>query len=195
MARAMRPRSLAVIAGQRAADAMWGIPESPEFSSVQRLMNEFQAHAAHEERWLSSYQEIAKQTSDPQIRFLLGLIVADEERHHELTARMISKLKDELAWTRSTTIPHRAGESGESVKRLLASVEDFLDAERKAIKEYERLKKESRSFHRNVFGLLYTTMIHDSHKHIDILEFLRRKLKQGRHSPGRRTARAVRNSS
>ena len=187
MTRAMRPRSLEVIAGQRAEDAMWGIPESPEFSSVQRLMNEFQAHAAHEERWLSSYQEIAKETSDPQIRFLLGLIVADEERHHELTARMISKLKDELAWTRSTTIPRRAGASGETAKRLLTSVENFLDAERKAIKEYEGLKKESQGLYRNVFALLYTTMIHDSHKHMEILKFLRLKLKDRNSTQKRRS--------
>src|SRR6266511_784549 len=101
MARAMRPKALEVIARQRPEDAMWGIPESPEFSSVQRLMNEFQSHATHEERWLSTYQEIGKETSDPQIQFLLGLIVADQERH-KLTNRMISKLKDEMAWTRSS---------------------------------------------------------------------------------------------
>lgn len=159
---------------------MWGIPESPEFSSVQYLMNKFQAHAAHAERWLSSYQEIAKETSDPQIRFLLGLIVADEERHHELTARMISKLQDELAWSRSTRMTRSAGESGEAANRLLASIENFRDAERKAIKECEGLKKESQGLYRSVFALLYATMIQDSHKHMEILKFLRLKLKDNR---------------
>jgi hypothetical protein len=178
MARAMRPKALEVIARQRAEDTMWGIPESPEFSSVQRLMNEFQSHATHEERWLSSYQEIGKETSDPQIQFLLGLIVADQERHHELTNRMISKLKDEMAWTRSSGPLRRTGEKGEKRKRLLMSVESFLEAERKGMEEYKRLKKESQGLYRDVFALLYTTMIHDSHKHIDILEFLRLKLKE-----------------
>ena len=181
MSRAMKSRSIANLAGQRAEEAMWGVPESPEFSSVQRLMNEFQSHASQEECWLSGYREIATETSDPQIRFLLGLIVADEERHHELTARMISKLKDELAWTRSTGLAPRSGERGEKAKRLRASVGNFLAAERKAIKEYERLKKESRGLYRNVFALLYETMIHDSHKHVRILNFLRAKLKDTRH--------------
>jgi len=186
MAQTRRHASIRTLANQKAEDYTWGIPESPEFSSVQRLMNEFQSHATHEERWLSSYREIAKETSDPQIRFLLGLIVADEERHHELTARMISKLKDELAWTRSTEITRRAGESGEKSKRLLASVESFLDAERDAIKEYERLKKESQGLYRNVFALLYTTMIHDSQKHMEILNFLRLKLKDNRQAARKR---------
>ena len=186
MARAVRSRSIEIIASQRAEDAMWGLPESPEFSSVQRLMNEFQSHAAHEERWLSIYREIAKETIDPQIRFLLGLIVADEERHHELIARMISKLKNESAWNRSARISYRAGESGEAAKRLLASVENFIDAERKGIKEHERLKKESRGLHRDLFALLYKTMIHDSQKHMEILNFLRLKLKDDRQAARKR---------
>jgi rubrerythrin len=185
MARAMRPKALEVIARQRAEDAMWGIPESPEFSSVQRLMNEFQSHATHEKRWLSSYQEIGKETSDPQIQFLLGLIVADEERHHELTNRMISKLKDEMAWSRASGPLRRTGKKGEKRKRLLMSVESFLEAERRGMEEYEQLKTKSQELHRDVFALLYTTMIHDSHKHIGILEFLRLKLK-GSRSPARK---------
>jgi len=60
-------------------------------------LNEFQSHASHEERWLPSYKEIAKESEDPLIRFLVGLVVADDERHHELTSRMMAKLKDELA--------------------------------------------------------------------------------------------------
>jgi hypothetical protein len=87
MARALKSRSIEIIAGQRAEDAMWGITESPESSSVQRLMNESQSHAIHEERWLSSYRELATETTDPKIRFLLGLIVGNEEKHHELTAQ------------------------------------------------------------------------------------------------------------
>jgi rubrerythrin len=188
MARAVKSKSIAIIVGQRAEDAMWGIPESPEFSSVQRLMIEFQSHATQEERSLSSYREIAKETNDSQIAFLLGLIVADEEKHHELTARMISKLKDELAWTRSTGLARRARESGERAKRLLLSVESFLAAERKAIEDYERLKKESRGLYRDTFALLYTTMIHDSHKHVDILNFLRAKLKHNRRDAHKRHA-------
>jgi len=178
MARSPRSSAIKAIANYWAEDAMWGVPESPEFSSVQRLMNEFQSHANNEEQWLTDYQAIAKEASDPLIRFLLGLIVADEQRHHELTSRMITKLKDELAWTRAEGLARRVYEKGEKRKQLLSSVERFLEAERMGIKEYERLKKESQGLYRDVFALLYTTMIHDSHKHIGILEFLRQKLSE-----------------
>lgn len=176
MVRSERRSIIKAFARQKAQDYIWGTPESPEFSSVQGLMNEFQLHASQEERWLSNYKEVAKQSSDPLIRFLLDLIVGDEERHHELTSRMIAKLKDELALTREQAAQRRAGESGEKRKRLLKAVEDFLDAERKGIKEYERLKRMSKGMYRDVFGLLYETMIYDSHKHMGILEFVRNKL-------------------
>ena len=186
MVRAVKSKSIAAIARQRAGDAMWGIPESPEFSSVQRLMNEFQSHAAEEERSLSVYRESASETSDPQTRFLLALIIADEEKHHELTARMIAKLKDELTW-RPSAVPGGTSDNAEKTRRLLAAVESFLAAERKAMASYARLKKESRGLYRDMFALLYTTMIHDSHKHVEILKFLRAKLKN-RRGPGKSRA-------
>ena len=184
--RSARSAIIKALSRQRVEDYLWGTPESPEFSAVQGLMNEFQLHASHEERWLSGYKEIAKKSRDPLIRFLLNLIVADEERHHELTNRMIAKLKDELTWTRSQAAARHPVERGDKRKRLLRSVEDFLGAERRGIKEYERLKKMSKGLYRDVFVLLYTTMVHDSHKHIGILEFLRRKLTENQRSAGKR---------
>ena len=117
MARAPRANAIKSIASQWTEDATWGIPESPEFSSVQHLMLEFQAHATQEQQWLSGYQALANQSSDPLVRLLLGLIVADEDRHHDLTKRMISKLKDELAWTRSQGLKRRVYEPGQTGKR------------------------------------------------------------------------------
>lgn len=180
MIRAPRRSAIKVLANLKAEDYLWGTPESPEFSSVQGLMNEFQSHAAHEQKWLSQYKDAAEETDDPLIRFLLGLIVADEERHHELTGRMISKLKDELAWTRAEGTRRRPAIKSAQVKRLMASVESFLAAERKGIKDYEKLRQTSEGLFRNVFALLYTTMICDSQKHIGILEFLRDNLKKPR---------------
>jgi rubrerythrin len=183
MARARRAGSIKRLVSQSAEDDIWGMPESPEFSSVQHLISEFQSHANYEERWLSSYKEILTESQDPLVRYLLGLIVADEERHHQLMDRMISKLKDELAWTRAERALRRRSESGEKSKRLLVSLESFLDVERKGIKEYERLKKTSQGLYRDVFALLYSTMINDSSKHIAILDFLRRRLKQSQGLP------------
>lgn len=178
MASTRRDPLIRTLAKQRAADAMWGVPESPEFSMVQRLMHEFQSHAEHEERSLAGYRENAGQSPDPLISFLFELIVADEEKHHQLMGRMIAKLKDELVST-SAQMPARNGLDSAERKRLVKAVEELIDAERKGVEEHEHLRKASRKLRRDVFELFYDVMIHDSRKHLAILDFLRRRLSEG----------------
>ena len=96
MRRTSKPDSIKIIATQRADDYKWGIPESPEFSAVQRLMHEFQTHESDEARWLAIYKKLVHESEDPIIRFLLNLIIADEERHHEIICHIVSGIKDEL---------------------------------------------------------------------------------------------------
>lgn len=78
MARARRGSVINAMASQRAEEFMWGVPESPEFSAVERLLHEFQTRESDEQRWLSTYKEITEGSSDPLLRFLLNLIIADE---------------------------------------------------------------------------------------------------------------------
>ena len=178
MARSLRSHSIKAMASQKAEDAMWGIPESPEFSAVQHLMNEFKTHENDEEKWLKRYQEIADEAEDPLVRFLLSLIIADEERHHQIIDRMISRLKNDLAWTRPERMPERRRVSAAKNAGLRTMLERFLAVERSGIKEYERLSKASGGLGHDLFGLLCRTMVYDSEKHIGILEFLQRRLRE-----------------
>ncbi len=141
MLRVRRSASINRLAGQKAQDDIWGMPESPEFSSVERLICEFQSHASREEHWLSSYKEAAAESQDPLVRYLFDLIVTDEERHHGLIGRMISKLKDELAWTLAAGASRRLTDSSETNQRLLAAIERFLDAERQGIEHPSALSR------------------------------------------------------
>jgi hypothetical protein len=177
MVRAPKSRAIEVIAGQRAEDATWGIPESPEFSAAQDLINEFRTHENDKAEWLKIYQKISDETDDPLVRFLLSLIIADEEQHHQIIDRMISRLKNDLAWTRAQRISRdkKAG-AGKNVA-LRAVVERSLEVERNGIKKYERLSKAGGRLGHDLFGLLCRAMMHDSEKHIAIFKFLRLRLR------------------
>lgn len=187
MARSSRSRSIKAIASHRAEDAMWGIPESPEFSVVQHLLNEFKSHESDEAEGLKIYQKIADDSEDPLVRFLLNLIVADEERHHQIIGRMIEQLRDDLASTRPERVPREKLGAGAKQAGLREMLDHFIDVERKGIKEYERLSKASKGLEQDLFGLLCRTMIHDSVKHIAILEFLRRRVRQAKKSAKKRS--------
>jgi rubrerythrin len=182
MAQVRRSRSIKAIANQQVEESLWGVPESPEFSAVQRLMNEFQTHEGDEERWLRIYKTVAAEAEDPVIRLLLNLIIADEDRHHQLIGRMISTLKDDLASTSSKRSALRRHASKKKPHELRAIVERLLEVERRGIREYERLHQVSRGLRQDLCGLLCKTMIHDSQKHVGILEFLRMRL--GEPKPG-----------
>ena len=56
--------------------------------------------------------------------------------------------------------------------------EDFIQVEKKGIAEYKRLTKASKGYYQGLFALLLRSMIYDSEKHVEILEFLRQRLKE-----------------
>lgn len=182
MTRNSRSRSIKAIASHRAEDAMWGIPESPEFSAAQHLISEFKSHESDEAEWLKLYQKMAGESDDPAVRFLLGLIIADEERHHQIIDRMISRLKNDLTWTRLDKVPQRKKVAAPTNAALQSMLERFLEVERNGIEEYERLSKVSGGLGHDLFGVLCRTMVHDSAKHIGILEFLRLRLRESKNA-------------
>jgi rubrerythrin len=178
MPRTSKSDPIKTIATQRADDYKWGIPESPEFSAVQRLMHEFQTHESDEARWLAIYKKLAHESEDPLIRFLLNLIITDEERHHEIICQIVSGFKEELLWRSSETMAASRLDQDKGAKDFSETVERLLVVERDGIGEYERLAKTTKGFHQGLFGVLCRTMIQDSLKHIDILDFLKQKLRQ-----------------
>ncbi len=153
-------------------------PGSDELSEVERLMNEFEVHEGYESDFTQRYKEISEKTANPLIRFLLRLIVADEEKHHAVTHAMASTLRGDLTWTKPEDAISGLYEMSESKEELLRLTEDFLEVEKRGIAEYKRLIKASKGYYQGLFSLLLRTMVHDSEKHVDILEFLRQRLKE-----------------
>jgi len=169
---------VAIASSGMVSKEMMEYPESPEISEVERLMNEFEAHESQEGKFVQRYKDIAEKTKNPLIRFLLRLIVSDEEKHHAVTHAMASTLKGDLTWTKPedairglVDLPAEKGE-------LLKLTEDFIQVEKEGIKEYKKLIKASEGYYGGLFVLLLKSMIHDSEKHVEILEFLRRRLRK-----------------
>ena len=112
------------------------------------------------------------------IKFLLRLIISDEEKHHAVTRAMVATLKGDLTWTKpEDALPGLYG-MGEGKDELLELTEQFIQVEKEGIKEYKKLIKASKGYYRGLFVLLFQSMIHDSEKHVEILEFLHQRLKK-----------------
>lgn len=155
-----------------------GEPESPRVSEVERIMNEFEAHEGQEGKFTQRYREIAGKSKNPFVKFLLQLIISDEEKHHTVTHAMVSTLRGGLTWTKTEGAINGLADLGSEKDELLKLTEDFIQLEKKGIKEYRGLIKRTKGYYQGLFVLLLQSMIRDSEKHVEILEFLRQRLKE-----------------
>jgi bacterioferritin (cytochrome b1) len=166
-----------LIAGKTAPGSKTVGVISDETSEVERLMKEFESHETHEAVFVRKYREIFQTMHNPLVKFLVELILADEEKHHRVLESMTSTLKGALTWTRFENAIEGLYNLGQQKDEILKVTEEFIQAEKKEIVEYTKLMRATKRYYQGLFTLFLAAMIHDSEKHIDILEFLRQKLK------------------
>ncbi len=154
-----------------------GKPAVEEIPEAEGLLRKFEEHEEKEGGFIRSYKEISEKSQDPLIKFLLQMIIADEEKHHMTMHAMASSLRGSLNWTRPEDVVPTLGEVSEEKEELLKLTTDFSKHEKEAIKESKKLLKSTKGYYQGLFDLLVKTMIHDSEKHVDILDFLRQRLR------------------
>src|SRR5574342_232968 len=69
-----------------------------EASQIEQLLNEFELHEAKEERFLEDYRNALREVKNPANRFVLQMIVADEEKHRAVSHALVATLKGSLTW-------------------------------------------------------------------------------------------------
>jgi len=129
-------------------------------------------HGREEAELLERYQRFILEAKSPAARYLVQLIVDDEQRHH----RILEELANTVAWGWVKGQP-------EEVVPAFVSVERDLRAETRALLRHEirdrtqlrRLRRRLRTYgEANLWGLLVDLMRSDTEKHIDILRFILR---------------------
>ena len=151
---------------------------SPEISPVERLLNEFEAHEAKEETSLEQYRKLLSGMPNPVTRFLLQLIISDEEKHRAVIHAMIATLRGSLMWNKPEgSLEGTADLAGAHAQPWVNSADAFIELEKEGIRECKTLVKECSGYYHGVFKILLDSMMRDSEKHIELLEFLRENLK------------------
>jgi hypothetical protein len=151
--------------------------KSEGISAVEKLLNEFEAHEAREEKSVEEYRKALGGMRDPATRFIMQMIVSDEEKHRAVTHAMAATLKGSLNWSKPAASLEGAVDEAEINRKLSAVTEEFIELEKAGVTEYKLLLKESSGYYHGLFKILIDTMIRDSEKHIAMLEFLSRRLK------------------
>ena len=160
------------------ANTIFGLMKTPEgISPIERLLNEFEAHEAKEERSLEYYKKELKEMPNPSTRFLMQMIISDEEKHRAVIHAMVATLKGSLTWTKPAGSLEGAGDAAKRNVELREATEAFIRLEKEGIREYKTLIKDSSSYYYGLFKVLLDSMMRDSEKHVELLEFLKESIK------------------
>lgn len=140
------------------------------------IIHAFQAHVREESSFLESYRELAEQVDDPGTRYLIDMILADEEKHHALFQGLAdAALADGAA---SAGVPGAPAPEAADASVLLAATERYLEAEKEDAERLKALRRDLRPVRdQTLWHLLVEVMEIDTSKHIRILEYLRARLR------------------
>ena len=152
-------------------------PNSEELSQVERLLNEFEAHENKEEEAIENYRKLLSDVQNPVTRFVMQMILSDEEKHRAVTHSMVSTLKGSLTWTKPQGTLEGGADETNINRQLLAVTDGFIQLEKSGIKEYKVLLKQTANYYHGLFKILLNSMIRDSENHVELLEFIRRRVK------------------
>jgi rubrerythrin len=138
-------------------------------------------HIEAEEHSLRSYEELVEGRGDDAVSYLVRLILADEERHHEIFTDIQATLEGRMHWRNPEShLPslHLAGD----VDALLATTVELLRLEKADFRELRRLRRAWRRKpgERGMWALLVGTAELDTKKHIRILRYVRSILRDAR---------------
>jgi len=153
-------------------------PRMDEVSAMERLQSALESHVTQEGKFLKIYAEAAEKHDSPLVKFILNLILADEETHHGVLRRVAAALDANLRWrTDGVEIPKLGKMNAAEIKRLRALTDDFIAEEKHGIDQCKALMKMSDKCYGGLLTMLLGTIIHDSKKHMIMLRFMRKQLK------------------
>jgi hypothetical protein len=148
-----------------------------EPSQAERLLNELEAHEGKEERSVENYRRVLAEVRNPVTRFVMQMVLSDEEKHRALIHSMVSTLMGSLTWTRPEGTLEGGADDTAINRELLAVTDQFIELEKNGIREYKVLLKDSVDYYQGLFKILLNSMIRDSEKHVELLEFIQEWIK------------------
>lgn len=130
-------------------------------------------HVSSEAEFIAAYRERAEAPGTPEAaRYLIRLVLEDEERHHRILHQIVTAIGNGIAWRDGgDAVPNLP--YGQPDPELAAVTARFLAAEHADQKELRALRKELRPFRNtSLWVLLVELMEQDTAKHIRMLSFL-----------------------
>lgn len=153
-------------------------PPMESVSWAEAMLERLKSHVENEGTILDSYWKLIETRPEDYVKYLLRLVVDDEQRHHQIFQEMANSLASGISWKKvGPRTPMLTRSDEDSRTQLEQAVDHMIMAERSDEQELKRLLKDVGQFHGTLFGLLLRTMQMDTKKHLLILSFVRDALR------------------
>ena len=140
-----------------------------------KIADHLARHIESESELLTRYERVGTDSEAAFIRYLAGLILDDERRHHRLLTEMMNRLDSDAALRELPQSTPRVEKTRSPELRRLTK--ELLRSERRDARELRELKRDLKSRRdTTLFGLLVDLMELDTKKHLQILKFIRAHL-------------------
>lgn len=153
------------------------LPRPPGSVLEELLLAHVEHHLAAERDVMVEYAALADESPDEYVRYLAGLILDDERRHHQRLLEMRNRVESDVAWREVSpalprvTVPADREHLAEVVDRFVAVEEHDAD-------ELRQLRRHLRDVRdTSLLSLTVEIMELDTQKHLRILDFIRRSLR------------------
>lgn len=133
-------------------------------------------HGSAEGEILASYKEISERSSvGDAVQYLIKMILDDEHRHHQVFDEMANAIRS-FVWEVPVE-PRLPSITKRSDPELLAETKRLIAFEKQDAKELRALKRRLKgSQNSSLDPLMVDIMLHDTAKHIAILQYIKAHL-------------------
>jgi len=146
--------------------------------SEQELFEALLAHERDESDVISAYEEFAAESASDTVRYLVGLVIDDEKRHHRILSELANKVRAQATLERvGDQVPELDVRRDD--RALLGATRRFLAVERRDRDELKRLARRVRSDTGSVLDAFVVDLLRaDTERHIRILRFVEHLVRQ-----------------
>jgi len=146
----------------------------------ENLIDLLESHIRNEGKVLRSYEDLAKDSGDRAIEYLVGVILEDERRHHTLLSDMLNNFRSDVEWRDvGPSVPQPSFRTPPNQPELLIQTKRLLDIEREDARALRLLKRELQPVTKTtLFTVLVELMQADTAKHVSILKRIQTLLRR-----------------
>lgn len=140
----------------------------------QNLYDHLLEHVDKESRLLDDYQRSADESGSAAFRYLVSLIVDEEQRHHQRFKELAASLASEAELRNEEPAIPRLDGWGPAREHVIDLTEQFIEEEKADVHELRRLEKQMREVKDTTLWVLIVKLMEaDTEKHLQILNFVK----------------------